>query len=67
MSDSSNNLVLEEQFNPLNWLLEKCNGTKVTPITFGQFEFKSGWQDIIENFIHSIKNQSINLTCLEER
>lgn len=66
MSDSFN-INTEEKFDACSWLIEKCKDTKVIMANFGQFEFNVGWKGIVENFIHSVKNQPINIVYLEER
>lgn len=67
MLDSFNAVANENKFYPYEFLSELCKGTKVDLNSYSEYRFKEGWKLIIEEFIHSIKNQSINLIKLEEQ
>lgn len=66
MSDSSNKLDNKVNFDPNKFITELPFVTKVKISQYGVIEFSKGWSKIVESFLHSVKNYSIDITHLQD-
>jgi len=61
VSALSNNETLssEQAFDPCNYMRSLCENTKITIPTYIDYEFEAGWKEIIQDFVHEVKDYSI--------
>ncbi len=61
MSDLSDNTIknTEEPFDACRYMQSLCENTKISIPSIIDYEFDSGWKNIIKDFVDEIKNYSI--------
>lgn len=61
MSDLFNNtnIISEEPFDACRYMQSLCENTKISIPSIIDYEFDSGWKNIIKDFVDEIKNYSI--------
>lgn len=68
MSDLSNNtsIISEEPFDACRYMRSLCENTKIIIPSIIDFEFDSGWKNIIKDFVDEIKNYSIAIVHMTD-
>lgn len=68
MSDLSNNtsIISEEPFDACRYMRSLCENTQITIPSIIDFEFDSGWKNIIKDFVDEIKNYSIAIVHMTD-
>jgi hypothetical protein len=60
--DSTN--INDESFGSDEYVRSLCKNTKIEIYEYAHIKYMSGWNKIIEHFIHSIKNLPIKITLI---
>lgn len=64
MLDSTN--INDESFDADEFVRSLCKNTKIEISEYAHIHYMSGWNKIIEHFIHTIKNHPIKITLIHD-